>query len=142
MKNTANIHSVTVGIFDDARDLDRAVERLAAAGFEDTVYDQAIVAQEPGNVGPVGPVPVGAVLAPGLVPAEVLGTVEPELATIVRAFKSHLADYHLPDDVIEAYATTFYHKGKFVLVRTHPERDEQVVKILRQCGASRVNRHD
>jgi len=39
----------------------------------------------------------------------------PDLPTIVRAFTSHLADYHLPDNVIEAYATAFYHKGKFVL---------------------------
>ena len=37
----------------------------------------------------------------------------------VRAFKAHLADYHLPDEVIEGYATTFHHDGKFVLVRTH-----------------------
>jgi hypothetical protein len=41
--------------------------------------------------------------------------------------------------VIEAYATTFYHKGKFVLARTDAER---VMNILRECGATRVNRHD
>ena len=35
---------------------------------------------------------------------------------IVRAFKTRLADYHLPDSVINAYATTFYHNGKFILV--------------------------
>ena len=34
-----------VGIFDNGRDMDQAVERLAAAGFEDTVYDQAIAAE-------------------------------------------------------------------------------------------------
>ena len=33
--------TTTVGIFDNARDLDKAVERLARAGFEDTVYDEA-----------------------------------------------------------------------------------------------------
>jgi phosphotransferase system HPr (HPr) family protein len=33
-----------------------------------------------------------------------LGSVESDLPTIVRAFKSHLADCHLPHDVIEAYA--------------------------------------
>jgi hypothetical protein len=32
--------------------------------------------------------------------------------------KPHLADYHLPNPVIEAYATTLYLKGKFVLART------------------------
>jgi hypothetical protein len=140
MKATAKIKCVVVGIFDNAQDLERAVERLAASGFEDTIYDEAIVAQEPSNVVPVGPIPVGPVLAPGVVPAE--GSGKADLPTIVQAFKSHLSDYHLPNQVIEAYATTFYHGGKFVLVRTHPERDEQVVQILRKCGASRVNRHD
>ena len=43
--------TTTVAIFDNARDLEKAVERLAAGGFEDTVYDEAIVAGEAGNVG-------------------------------------------------------------------------------------------
>ena len=38
-----------VGIFDSARDLDKAVERPARAGFEDTIYDESIVAGEAGN---------------------------------------------------------------------------------------------
>jgi hypothetical protein len=45
MTNTAKIRSVTVGIFDNAQDLNRVDKRLAAAGFEDTVYDQAIAAE-------------------------------------------------------------------------------------------------
>jgi fructose-1,6-bisphosphatase/inositol monophosphatase family enzyme len=49
-----------VGIFDNARDLDKAVERLARAGFEETVYDEAIVAEEAGSMGPA--------LAPGSAP--------------------------------------------------------------------------
>jgi hypothetical protein len=146
MKSAAKIRSVTVGIFDNAHDLERAVAQLAGAGFDGTaVYDEAIGLQEPSNVAPVGPVPVGPVLAPGVVSAEVADSVERDVRdvpNIVRAFKSHVADYDFPDQVIEAYTTTFYHGGKFVLVRTHPERDEQVVKILRQCGASRVNRYD
>jgi len=48
-----------VGIFDNARDLDKAVERLARAGFDDAVYDEALVEGEAGNGG--GPV----VFAPG-----------------------------------------------------------------------------
>jgi hypothetical protein len=136
MKRAAKIRSVTVGIFDNAHDLERAVAQLAGAGFDGTaVYDEAIVLQEPSNVAPVSPV-----LAP-----DVAGSVERDVRDVpnsVRAFKSHLADYDFPDQVIEAYTTTFYHGGKFVLVRTHPQRDEQVVKILRQCGASRVNRYD
>ena len=35
--------TTTVGIFDNARDLEKAVEQLALAGFEDTVYDEGIV---------------------------------------------------------------------------------------------------
>ena len=140
MTNTAKIRSVTVGIFDNADDLEQAAAQLASAGFNGTaVYDEAIVAQEPGNFVPVGPV-----LAPGVVPAEVADNVERDVRdvpNIVRAFKSHLADYDLPDQVIEDYTTTFDHGGKFVLVRT-PQRDEQVVRILRRCGASRVNRYD
>ena len=76
MKNSANLETVIVGIFDNAQDLDRADERLAAAGFEGTVYDEAVVADEPGNAGPAGPVPVGPLLAPGVVPAEDSGGVE------------------------------------------------------------------
>ena len=133
-----------VGIFDNARDLDKAVERLARAGFEDTVYDEAIVAEEPSNAGPM-------VFAPGYAPAMVWGSAEPTLKpkpdrharhAIVEAFKAHLADYHLPNDVIAAYATTFFHNGEFVLVRTDSERAEQVMEILRECGATQVNRHD
>jgi hypothetical protein len=136
MKNS----SVIVGIFDNTEDLDRADKRLAAAGFDGTVYDEAVVADEPGNLGPVGPVPVGPLLAPGVVPAKDSGGVEPDLS--VTGFRSHLADCHLPDDVIDAYATAFHRRGKFVLVRTEPECAKHVMEILEECHASRVNRHD
>jgi hypothetical protein len=138
MKSDAKTPSVTVGVFDHVQDLERAVERLAAAGFEDTLYNEAIVALDAGDVATVGRVPIP-VVAPGVVATEASGSVEPDLPTIVRAFKSHLADYHLPDQVIEDYAMAFYHEGKVVLVRT---RDEAVVRILRECGASQVNRFD
>ena len=81
---------------------------------------------------------MGSLLTPGSLFAESSAGSE----SAVRAFKAHLADYHLPNEVIEGYATTFYHDGKFVLVRTHPQRDEEVVGILRKYGASRVNRYD
>ncbi len=41
----------------------------------------------------------------------------------------------------DAYATTFLHDGKFVVVDADSERAEQAMKILRDCGATRVNRH-
>jgi hypothetical protein len=53
---------------------------------------------------------------PGSLCREEAGSGEPA----VRAFKSHLAEYHLPDEVIEGYATILRHDGKFILVRTHP----------------------
>lgn len=96
-----------VGIFDNTHDLDKAVGRLARAGFEDTVYDEAIVAGEALNVGPP-------VFAPGSAPVVVWGSPEPVLPhkpghhAIARAFKAHLAHYHLPDQMIDAYATTFF----------------------------------
>ncbi len=133
--------TTTVGIFDTARDLEKAVERLARAGFEDTVYDEGIVGGEAVNVGPT-------VFAPGYAPAVVwgdAGSASPPKAdhdTVVRAFKAHLADYHLPKEVIKAYATTFFHSGEFILVKTRAEQADQVVTILRDCGATRVNRHD
>jgi hypothetical protein len=94
-----------------------------------------------GDVAPVGPVPIP-VLAPGEVAAQASGSFEPDLPTIIGAFKSHLADYQLPDQVIEDYAMAFYHEGKVVLVRSLPQRDDEVVRILRECGASQVNRFD
>ena len=100
MKSDAKTPFVTVGVFYNVQDLERAVERLAAAGFEYTLYNEAIVALDAGDVATVGRVPIP-VVAPGVVATEASGSIEPDLPTIVRAFKSHLADYHLPDHVIE-----------------------------------------
>jgi hypothetical protein len=46
----------------------------------------------------------------------------------------------LSQDDIKGYATAFIHDGKFLLVRTDAERVEQAMKILRDSGASRMNR--
>jgi hypothetical protein len=131
-----------IGIFDNARDLDKAIERLARARFQDTVYDEAIVGEEPSGGGP-------AVFAPGYGPPAAWGSsVEPKSRpkpgqhAIVKAFKAHLADYDVPADVIQAYAITFYHDGEFILIKTDAERAEQAMEILRSCGATRANRHD
>jgi phosphoserine phosphatase RsbU/P len=130
-----------VGIFDNDRDLDKAVERLARAGFEYTVYNEAILGEAAINVGPP-------VFASGVGPAVVWGSAEPALPsrpdheTIVRAFKAQLAHCKLPNEEIEAYATTFSHNGEFVLANTDAERAEQIVAILRECGARQVDRHD
>lgn len=129
-----------VGIFDNTRDMEQAVVRLAEAGLEDAIYDDAILAQETENVGPI--VASGAaqpVLARSVRPDS---PSKPNIDTIIRAFKRHLANYHLPSDVINAYATTFLHGGKFILVKADPQRSEQVISILRQCGASRATPHD
>jgi hypothetical protein len=88
------------------------------------------------------------VFAPGSAQPAVWGSPEssarrkPDHQTIVQAFKSHLDDYRLPDKVIEAYAMTFSHGGEFLLLRTENKRAEAALDILRNCGATRVARHD
>jgi hypothetical protein len=130
-----------VGIFDEALDVEKSVERLAASGFEDTVYDEAIVAEHPGGDS------VRPVRAAGSGPDVALGGDAPNLLPkldrneIVRAFKAKLGRYGLPQEVIAGYATAFLHNGKFVIVQTEDARAEEAMKILRQAGATRVNRH-
>lgn len=135
-----------VGIFDDTGKLEEVAERLAATGLDTVVLDEAILAQEPDSVDPLGPT-----LAPGSTEAiaGIAGNEEPNLLrrrdkhSIARAFRARLRkDYHLSDDVIEAYATTLAHSGKFLFVNTGAERAEQVTKILQDSGATRVSRHD
>jgi hypothetical protein len=87
---------------------------------------------------------VAPVFMPGCAPPVVVDSsglpLKANLRTIVRAFKAHLAQYHLCDEMIEDCATAFYRNSKFVLVRTDSQRAEQVIEILRECGASRVRR--
>ncbi len=91
---------------------------------------------------------LGLVFAPGSAPPVVWETSEsaverkPDYQTVVRAFKAHLADYHLPDEVIEAYAKTFSHSGEFLLLKTENKRVETAIEILRSLGATRVAKHD
>ncbi len=137
----ARIMTTIVGIFDNERDLDKSGGRLAHEGYKYTVYDEAIVAGESGNFGSV-------VFASGYGPPVSWGSTEPTLLSkrsrhrVVRAFKTHLADYDLPNKMIEAYAATFSENGHFVLVKTDAVRAEQVMEILRECGARQVDCHD
>ena len=132
-----------VGIFDENGDIDKVAEQLAGSGIDASIYDDSLVTEEPGSIDPAVPT-----LTPGAVPTVVLGAEEPNLLdrrdsdTVVRAFKRRLADYDLSDEEIEAYATTFLHKGKFVLVKAGDDQAEQVMKILNDSGATRVNKHD
>ena len=147
---------VTVGIFEKVEDLKRAVERLAAAGFEDILYDETIVARDTGNVAAVS---MDFELVPGVFaealssaepdlptgsvePTSPTGSVEPALPTLIQAFKSYLVDYHVPDEVMDDYAMAYYHEGKVVLVKTHVQRDKEAVRILLKCGALQANRFD
>jgi hypothetical protein len=130
-----------VAIFDDAWNVEKAIEQLAAAGFEDSVYDEAIVAEQPGSAGAIP------FRAPASAPERVLENAsnlisKPDRRTIVEAFKAQLGRYNLSHDVIGGYATAFIHDGKFVFVKTDPERAEQAKKILQDCNATRVVRHD
>jgi hypothetical protein len=132
--------TTVVAIFDNARDVDQAVTRLARAGFEDAVYDEGIIAAEAHSL--------GLVFAPGSAPAVVWGTPESDVYrkqdhhAVVRAFKAHLADYHLPDQVIEAYAATFSHSGEFLLLKSKSKRVQTAIEILQNSGATRVAKHD
>jgi hypothetical protein len=138
MKDPAEIGSVIVGIFDDSKDLEEANKRLAAAGFEGAVYGAALRAEESCEAAPMA---VGSVLAPGFVPPD--GSEERESGlSQIDAFRSHLADCHLRDEVIEAYATSYSHQGRFLVVRTEPECAKYILPILQECRASRVDQHD
>ena len=138
MKDPAKMESVIVGVFDDSQDLEEADKRLAAAGFEGAVYGAAFGAEESCEVAPVA---VGPLLAPGFVPPD--GSEERESGlSEIDAFRSHLADCHLRDEVIEAYATSYSHQGRFLVVRTEPECAKYIVPILQECHASRVDQHD
>ena len=131
-----------VGIFDNERYLNKSVKKLAHAGFEYTVYDEAIVAGEPGNFGQVVFL-IGAMvwLWPGVAPEPAVPT-KSGRHRVVRAFKAHLARCHLPKNVIEAYATTFSQNGEFVLVRTDAAHAEQVMGVGGECGARQADRLD
>ena len=96
--------TVIVGIFDDAGNLDRAIEKLSEQGLDETVLDRSIESQ--------------------------------------RAFRTHLADYDLPGDVIDAYLTSFAHGGKFVIVRAGKERAAEVIELLKRFDAAQVNSHE
>ena len=128
-----------IGIFDNARDLDKAVDKLARAGFDETVYDESIVAEDAPRGDPIA-------FALGHTPATFWGgakpvmPAKPDRGAVIRAFKAHLADYNLPEDIIEGYAITLHH-SEFVLVKTQASRADQVGTIMRECGAIRTDRH-
>ena len=128
-----------IGIFDNARDLDKAVNKLARAGFDETVYDESIVAEDAYKGEPIA-------FALGHTPAAFWDNAKPVMPSkpdrgaVIRAFKAHLADYNLPDDVIEGYAITLHH-SEFVLVKTDASRADHVGRIMTECGAIRADRH-
>ena len=109
MKDPAEIESVIIGIFDDSQQMEEADKRLAAAGFEGAVYGAAFRADESCEVNPVA---VGTLLAPGFVPPDGSEDRESGLSRI-DAFRSRLAECHLRDEVIDAYATAYQTKAGF-----------------------------
>ena len=133
-----------VAIFDSAEQVEDAVSRLAPLKLEVEVLDEMNLAQEPGSIDPAGPALVrGAAVAaaagreqPTLIP-------KPDNPTLAREFRARLEDeYGLADDVIEAYAITFGHGGRFVLVRANGKDSDRAMEVLRNAGATRVNKHD
>ena len=136
--------TTVIAIFDAAEQVEDAVNRLATAGLDTAVVDETSLAQEPGSVDPVG-----SAVVPGAAAEIVAGRDEPNLIpkrdknALDRAFRARLDEYYgLPDDVIEVYATTFAHSGRFVLVRASGKDADRAMEMLRAAGASRVNKHD
>jgi hypothetical protein len=136
--------TTVVAIFDAAEQVEDAVNRLATARLDAAVVDETSLAQEPGSIDPVG-----AAVVPGAAAEIVAGRDEPNLIpkrdknALARAFRTRLdEDYGLSDEVIDGYATTFAHSGRFVLVRASGKDADRAVELLRAAGASRVNKHD
>ena len=133
-----------VAIFDSAEQVEDAVSRLAPLKLEVEVLDEMNLAQEPGSIDPAGPA-----LVRGAAVAEAAEREQPNLIpkrdkpALARAFRARLdEEYGLADDVIDAYATTFGHGGRFVLVRANDKDTEPAMEVLRNAGATRVNKHD
>ena len=136
--------TTVVGVFDTAEQVEDAVNRLATADLDATVVDENSLAQEPGSIDPAGPAVV-----PGAAAEIVAGKEAPNLIpkrdknVLDRAFRARLEeDYGLSADEIDAYATTFAHSGRFVLVRASGNDADRAMEMLRTAGASRVNKHD
>ncbi len=130
-----------VAVFDNSVDLDRALTRLAEEGFDKVISDDGIMIDEASGRGLAAFVPhlgQSVTWETGEPPRKPRKASQPE---IVKAFKEHLAEHHLSDDIIEGYAVTFLHDGKFVIVDTQPKKGEDAMKIMVECGATRVNRH-
>jgi hypothetical protein len=129
--------------FDDTQKMDEAVDQLAAAGFETTVYDEAAAAAAEGTVNEIRPVfPPGSPPTVGTISNVVRVSGQTDPRTRLNDFKTALERFDLSAEVIEAYGRTFAQDGKFVLLRTDRERAEQAMSILRSRGASVVDRHD
>ena len=126
MRTPANAQTVIVGIFDNPQYLDLAVLRLASEDIENTVYDEAFVAEDFKTC--AGPIAVCPGRLADAIAQKASGCDSPAL---VLEFKSQLYDYQLPDEVIEAYATIFGHNGKFVLIEADADR---AIGLRRSCG--------
>jgi hypothetical protein len=133
-----------VGIFDAPEQVEQAAKRLAEADFDAIVLDETILEQEPGSIDPTAPG-----LVRGAAGEVVAGSVEGNLLprrdrqAVMKAFRERLTqEYRLPDKVTDAYATTLAHSGRFVLVRAAAKDSERAMQLLRDSGASRVDKHD
>lgn len=136
--------TTVVAIFDTTEKVDDAVSRLATAGLDAAVVDENSLAQEPGSIDPVGPAVVPGAAAEVIAGRDASNLIpKRDKNALGRAFRARLdEDYGLSDDVIDGYATTFAHDGRFVLVRASGNDADRAVEMLRSAGASRVDKHD
>jgi hypothetical protein len=133
-----------VGIFDAPEQVEQAAKRLSEADFDAIVLDETILEQEPGSIDPTAPGLVRGV-AGEVVAGRVEGNVLPrrDRQAVTKAFRERLTrEYKLSDEVTDAYATTLAHNGRFVLVRAAAKDSERAMQLLRDSGASRVDKHD
>ena len=133
-----------VAIFDRSEQVEDAVGRLAPAKLEVEVLDETNLEQEPGSIDPAGPA-----LVRGAAVAAETGREEPNLIpkrdrhALARAFRARLEeDYGLSADVIDGYVTTFSHGGRFVLARASGKDIDRAMEMLRNAGATRVDKYD
>ena len=138
MRTSAKAATVVAGIFDGLPDLDSAVERLTNKHVKCTVCDEAIVTEEFFKAY-AGPIPVGTDRLADVIVQQVCPPNSPALGL---ECKSPLADFQLPNRLVEGYASTFSHKVRFVPIEADLDFVDRIAEIPRDSRAKRAIRHD
>ncbi len=131
--------AIVIGVFDEQSAVENVVNKLAASGFEEHVFEPSSLSQESGgsmprtHVAGTPPTPGSTGLA-GLYSEE--GRQE-----LLQSFREHLEKLDLADDQVRHYVEVFDHGGRFVTVKTDSQRVEEAMSIMRAAGGSQVHHH-